>query len=165
MGQKISFCVWGRPQQRGSKNSFVPLNRKTGEPFRRKNGGVVVSTVDSNKKSKNWMQQVRSAAAEVFRGDLLQGPIRLSARFYFKRPASHFGSGKNAGHIKDSAPLFHTQTPDLSKLLRALEDGITGVVWLDDRQVYRYDDMTGKYWTTGAEMTEVIITEIFEAVA
>lgn len=160
MGTTISFRVIGRPQQRGSKNSFVPLNRKTGQPFRRANGGVVVSTVDSNKKSKDWMQQVRSAAAEVFHGELLTGPIKLCARFHFKRPAAHLGSGRNAGLIKESAPHYHTQTPDLSKLLRALEDGITGVIWNDDRQVCRYTEDTGKYWTTGSEMTEITIEQL-----
>lgn len=37
--------------------------------------------------------------------------------------------------MKDWAPTHCPTTPDLSKLLRALEDGMTDVVWRDDAQV------------------------------
>ncbi len=53
---------------------------------------------------------------------------------------------------------MHAQFPDLlAKLLRSLEDALTGVVWQDDKIVFAYGIGTGKYWTEGKERTEVII--------
>lgn len=159
MERKIEFVVYGRPQQRGSKTPWNP-RRKDGSLALRADGRPIIATMDSNKKSKDWMQQVRSAAGEQISGDIITGPVRLGVIFWFKRPASHFCSGRNSRILKPSAPLFHTQTPDLSKLLRALEDGLTGVIWNDDRQVCRYTNDTGKYWTTGTEMAAITITEL-----
>ncbi len=34
-----------------------------------------------------------------------------------------------------SAPFYPTTKPDASKLVRALEDGLNGVLWRDDSQV------------------------------
>ena len=55
--------------------------------------------------------------------------------FRFRRPKSHFKSGKNFNVMKDTSPLCHTQKPDLTKLVRCLEDALSGVVWNDDCQV------------------------------
>lgn len=162
LGTKIQFTVHGRPQQRGSKNSFVPINKKTKKPFRRANGGIVVSTVDSNKNSKVWMGQVRDAAAAAFDGDLIHAAVCLTCAFYFKRPASHLGTGKRAGQLKPSAPEHHTQTPDLDKLLRCVGDSLTGVILADDKQICCFGDGTGKFWTSGGEHCTVTIEVIEE---
>lgn len=155
----FAFTVWGRGQQRGSKvPSLIP---KRGGGFVSKNGRPILVARDSNKKSGDWMQEVRRAAIDQFGTiELIQGPIELTARFYFARPKSHFGSGKNAGVLKASAPRIHAQSPDLAKLLRSLEDAITGVLWKDDKLVCRYGIGTGRYWTDTQERTEVEIREI-----
>lgn len=155
----ISFTIYGRPEQRGSKTAFVARG-KGGKIILKDNGAPVICMSDSNKRSKDWMTQVRQAAGEVMAGrDLLQGPISLSVVFYFARTKSHFGSGKNASIVKAAAPVRHTQTPDLAKLVRCLEDGLSKVVWLDDRQVCCYGDIR-KEWTTAQERAEVLIQEI-----
>ena len=150
------FTVLGRGQQRGSKQaSLIP---KRGGGFVEKNGRPIVAARDSNAKSKDWMQEVRSAAiAALGEIKLLTGPIELTARFYFARPSSHYGSGKNTGVLKASAPEHHAQSPDLAKLLRSLEDACTGVVWKDDKLVCSYGPGTGRYWTETQERTEVEI--------
>lgn len=141
----IRFEVIGRPQQRGSKRAFV-------------RGGKPVVT-DMNKKSSSWMQQVRESAAEAMGGrDLIRRPVVLSVVFRFARPKSHYGTGRNAGRLKDSAPGIHSQTPDLAKLVRCLEDALTGVVWADDRQVYCYS-LVRRQWTEGSEGCSVHIVE------
>lgn len=152
----IRFTIHGKPAPQGSKKSLVPLD-KQGKPFRRKNGGVVVSTVDSCKAAKPWMGQVRAAAAEVFRGELIRGPVRMTCWFYFKRPGNHLRTGKRAGQLQESAPVHHTQTPDLDKLLRAVGDAITGVVLADDKQICCFGNETGKFWTVSGECCEVLI--------
>lgn len=144
----ISFTVYGRPQQRGSKQAMV---RYAGGKPVVKNGRVATYAMDSNKRSGSWMAEVRSMAAAAYAGELLAGPVTLACRFYFARPKSHYG----AKGLKASAPLIHTQTPDVDKLLRAVADSLTGVIWRDDRQAW---EVAGtKFWTEHAERLEVEI--------
>ena len=145
----IHCMVNGRPQQRGSKSPHVV--RQGGGAVLMKNGRPVIATRDSNVKSGPWMAAVRFEAAEVYNErPLLRGPVELSVIFYFARPKSHYGSGRNAGRLKPSAPLYHTQMPDLSKLIRTIEDALTGVIYKDDAQISRYGE-TGKDWTESSE--------------
>ena len=147
----VQFTVYGRPQQRGSKNAMVIY--RGGKPVMT-NGRVATYAMDSNKKSGPWMAEVRAMAAAAFGGKpLLDGPVILGAQFHFARPQSHYGTKG----LKRSAPLIHTQTPDVSKLLRSLEDSLTGVVWRDDRQIWCYASYTGKYWTETAERVECCV--------
>jgi Holliday junction resolvase RusA-like endonuclease len=119
----ISFTVYGRPQPAGSKRAFkLP------------SGQTVVT--DANKNAKPWKQEVASAAAGLT-DELLQGPLDLEVVFYLQRPRGHFGQGRNAGIIKPSAPEFPTTKPDATKMLRAIEDALTGVLWRDDAQIVR----------------------------
>jgi crossover junction endodeoxyribonuclease RusA len=64
------------------------------------------------------------------------------------RPKGHYGSGKNELTVKNSAPKYPDKKPDCTKLLRALEDALTGILWIDDSQVVR--QVVGKsYADTG----------------
>jgi len=65
------------------------------------------------------------------------GPVRIiKIMFIFPRPQNHFGTGRNAGKLKDSAPFFVTTKPDLTdNLMKGLCDAMNGVVFLDDKQV------------------------------
>jgi len=153
---ELTFNVIGRPQQRGSKKVGLVPTRSGG--YLTKNGRPIVVARDANEKSKAWMDSVKLAANQAFRLNLLRGPVELRVQFYFKRPNSHFGSGKNAGLIKSSAPKHHAQSPDLDKLVRCLGDALTGVVWVDDRQVCR--TFSERFWTTGNEYAKVTIIEL-----
>lgn len=138
---ELSFTVFGKPAQMGSKKAFV-------------RGGRAIITDDNSEKRKQWANAVSSVAAETMaRRDLIAGPVWLNAVFYFARPKSHFGSGKNSAFLKESAPEKHAQTPDLDKLLRCLCDALTGVVFRDDSQVFRVS--CSRVWTTGPERCEV----------
>lgn len=144
----IEFTIPGRAQQRGSKR-----------PVRRGKGAIML--IDDNPKSKAWMENVRDHASILWGDrDLITGPVQLTAKFYFARPKGHFGTGRNASVLKPSAPLWHSQSPDLAKLMRSLEDGITGAIWRDDKQVQQYGTGTGRYWTTGRELTVVRIDRL-----
>jgi Holliday junction resolvase RusA-like endonuclease len=131
----ISFTVHGIAQPAGSKRAFA-LRRRDGSMITRPDGSPVVNVVDDNKKSKSWKQEVASAAAKVMEGRaLLHGPLLLAVVFVMPRPKSHFRTGKNEGQLRPDAPRFHTKKPDVTKLVRGLEDALTGVVWNDDAQV------------------------------
>lgn len=120
--EPIEFTVFGLPQPAGSKRAFVQGNRAI--------------VVDDNAKSRPWKQEVTSTAKEVV-GDTIpfpEGPVVLRMRFTMPRPKGHYGSGKNAGVLKDSAPHFHTSRPDALKLGRGTEDALTGILYRDDAQ-------------------------------
>lgn len=155
----IAFIVLGRPQQRGSKQAHARYDN-SGKPIT-KDGRVLTFAKDANPKSKAWMDSVRSAAVEAMGKDWepLRCPIRLSVRFEFGRPKSHYGSGRNGDLVKASAPREHAQTPDLSKLMRAVEDGMTGIVYSDDRQICGYEECV-KTWTNGVERAVIRVTPI-----
>jgi Holliday junction resolvase RusA-like endonuclease len=53
--------------------------------------------------------------------------------FYLPRPGGHFGTGRNAGLVKNSAPLWPAVKPDLDKLERAVFDSLESAgVWGND---------------------------------
>lgn len=126
------FTVEGESVSQGSLTA-VPTNRNW-----RTVPGVRWVIKDAKPALKPWRKKVAAAAAEEF-GDqpLIEGPVRVHARFIFERPKSHFGTGKNAEVLKSGAQSHVTshQKGDLDKHLRAILDALTGVVVVDDSQV------------------------------
>jgi Holliday junction resolvase RusA-like endonuclease len=119
---RIEIVVYGLAQPAGSKR-VVPA------------GGRYV-VVDANKKAKPWKEAVSQVAGKVMVGKaMFQGPVYLTVIITMPRPKGHFGTGKNAGKVRESAPRWHSSKPDLLKMLRGIEDALTGVVWRDDAQV------------------------------
>jgi Holliday junction resolvase RusA-like endonuclease len=141
VSNRIEFVVYGKPAQMGSKKAFV-------------RGGRAIITDDNSEKRKQWANAVSSVAAEVMRGrDLISSPVQLRALFYFRRPNSHYGSGRNATTLKASAPELHSQTPDLDKLIRCLGDALTGIVFRDDALIWSM--VISRHWTEKQERAEV----------
>lgn len=122
-GRFVTFTVPGIAAPAGSKRGFI--NRKSGR--------VIIT--DDSKRSKPWQASVADAATEAMDGPLLAGPLELILTFTVPRPQGHYGTGRNAGTVKQSAPLFPVVKPDVTKLVRAVEDALTGIVWRDDAQV------------------------------
>lgn len=87
---------------------------------------------------------------------LLAGPIELKLIFYMARPKGHFRTGKHAGELRESAPEHPTSKPDLTKLTRAVEDALTGIIWKDDSQVVQQD--TKKVYCEPEDKVGVYIT-------
>lgn len=117
----VVFRVPGRAVPAGSKRAF---------------GKAIVDVSGDN--LVEWKYRIHKAAQVSMDGRnmLPRGvPIELHVRFFIQRPQSHFGTGKNAGLLKPSAPAHPTSKPDATKLLRAVEDALTGVVWEDDAQI------------------------------
>lgn len=116
---KIAFTVLGEPAPQGSKVRVHARGLR-----------------EANPATAPWRATVASAALEAMDVEpTLIGPLELRATFVFHRPAAHFGTGRNAGTLKTSAPAYRSKTPDIDKLLRAIGDALTGIVWRDDAQV------------------------------
>lgn len=109
---------------------------------------------DNAKTLKPWRDTVTAAALEA-RADRpkILGPVEVSCWFYFDRPQSHYGTGRNAGALKPSAPPYPITTAqgDADKLVRAIFDSLTTAgVWADDKLVVRH--YAEKLWTGGTGM-------------
>jgi hypothetical protein len=134
---QLDIFIPGTPKPAGSKRAFL-IRHKDGSPVM-KNGRAIINTVDtSGKKGKDWRGDIQAAVLKATE----MAPLRTESLtvwmiFYMPRPKSHFRTGKYAGILKDSAPLFynHLQAPDALKLGRAAEDALSGVLWVDDKQV------------------------------
>lgn len=119
---RVCFAVPGEAKPAGSKRAFI--NRKTGVP---------IITDSTGKAGKTWRQDVQLMAREAMKGySPLDGPLVVALVFYRVRPKGHYGTGKNADRLKDSAPRYPTTRPDVLKLARAVEDALTGIVYTDD---------------------------------
>lgn len=115
----LTFTVLGKPAPQGSK-------RHVGR-------GVMV---ESSKRCKPWRQDVRHTALDLRPDDWyanMNAAIALSVVFVFARPKSHFRAN---GQLKPSAPPHCTgRIGDVSKLVRAVEDAMTGIIYNDDAQI------------------------------
>jgi Holliday junction resolvase RusA-like endonuclease len=98
--------------------------------------GQCIQMVESAGQLKPWRQTVSLVASQaMFGSPPLKGPVSINIQFRFARPKGHFGTGRNEGTVKASAPFVPTGKPDLDKLQRAVFDALTHIVWLDDAQV------------------------------
>lgn len=86
-------------------------------------------------------------------------PMTVTAVFCLPRTKNHFGTGRNSGVLKESAPQHVTKKPDVDKLLRAVLDVCTiAGVWRDDSQA---TSVTGtKRYTTEKVGTFIRIESI-----
>ena len=90
--------------------------------------------LESSKHVANWRAFARLCAVQAMKGHEIapkSTPVQVTVYFKFDRPQKHF----NSKGLKPDAPLMHTNKPDSDKLLRALLDSMTGVVFTDDSQV------------------------------
>lgn len=91
-------------------------------------------------------------------GHPIDGPLDIEVWFFMPRPKCHFGTGKNAGILKDSAPKYHTKKADIDNLLKFVFDCFNGVVWNDDTQVVGCNAV--KTYAKGGAGTRIIVREI-----
>lgn len=124
MSGQLAFVVHGIPAPQGSK-------RHLGH-------GVMV---ESSKAVRPWRDAVRIDAWHAATEQEWQTPRRdaslwVSVVFTLRRPASHYGHGRNIERLRDTAPPQPSARPDLDKLVRATLDGLTdsGAI-IDDSQV------------------------------
>ncbi len=113
-----TITVNGTPAPQGSKT-------------RGRHGGVF----ESSKKVGPWRNAVRTETQLVVPTPL-DVPVRVEVDFYLPRPKYHFGTGRNAGILKGTAPSRPSGVPDIDKLCRSTLDGLKeGGAYRDDSLV------------------------------
>jgi crossover junction endodeoxyribonuclease RusA len=93
--------------------------------------------IESSKAVGPWREAVRAETQRAMEGEeSYTGPVSVRLVFLLPRPRGHYGTGRNAGKVRPSAPALPAGKPDLDKLERAVLDGISaGGGWCDDAQV------------------------------
>jgi Holliday junction resolvase RusA-like endonuclease len=123
----ILLVVHGAPAPQGSKKPFI---------VKTKDGKIRAAQKEASDKVEPWREAVKAVALQHLPDAPLDGPLELRSVFLFRRPASHYGAGRNADRLKERAPIFRLGTPDQSKLIRSTEDALTDAgVWTDDARV------------------------------
>jgi len=139
----IAFTAHGVPVGQGSKSAFIRGGR-----------AVMVETANLGRKTRKpgsldrWRAMVAWKAKAAAMGRVTDQPVELAARFRFPRPTSHY-TGK--GELTKSARELkrYPGKPDLSKLVRAIEDALTGIVYGDDAQIATYGKIEKAYCERG----------------
>lgn len=75
---------------------------------------------------KPWRARVRAEYVRQAGSQRITGGVHTSMEFAMPRPKHHYGTGANAGRIKDSyVNAQHISKPDADKLERAVNDALT----------------------------------------
>ena len=84
--------------------------------------------------TKKWMDKISWFAMKEYgeRAILHKGKVLLRVAFYLERPKSHYKSNEQ---LKSSASKEHLKRPDLDKLIRAVQDALTKIIYNDDSQI------------------------------
>ena len=116
----VEIIIEGTPRPQGSK--------------RHVGNGIMVESSKHVADWRNWVRLKASQAMKEQRCEVIQKPLPVfvTITFGFDRPKKHFRSN---GELKPDAPVYHTGKPDVDKLLRAVLDAMTGIVFVDDSQV------------------------------
>ena len=137
----MTFFVEGIPRPQGSKDP-LPGGRMR----------------EHSKYVGAWRKKIRQEAAIAWAGRKpICEPVKATLRFFMPRPKRHYRTGKFAGILRDDAPYWHTSTPDIDKLARAVLDALKGVCYSDDARVCDlradkvYSDMSGVHINIGAK--------------
>jgi Holliday junction resolvase RusA-like endonuclease len=93
-------------------------------------GKFVVTYNSQETEEGRWLWEAKGQVGQCF-----EGPLHVICRFYMPRPKGHYGTGKNAGKLKSTAPLSHIKKPDVDNCLKFVLDCLNGIAWEDDCQI------------------------------
>jgi Holliday junction resolvase RusA-like endonuclease len=133
--RRVVIEVLGVPAPKGSGRAMLVRGRAL----------HIASGSDVNQRRlHSWDTAVREAAASavgrVTAPPFVGIPLHMTITFRMGRPAGHWGKRG----LRPGAPAYPFSKPDLSKLVRATEDTLTGIVFDDDSRIVAA--MVTKVW-------------------
>lgn len=122
-------------------------------------GRPLFNMVDDNPRVAKWKKQVAApiAAEAHARRELFRGPVRNVLTFFTKRPKQHF----TKKGLRPEAPIYDATEPDLFKVVRSIEDAMSGVVYVDDKQVCHVS--ASKQYADADPYIEVAVYPLYDA--
>lgn len=108
--------------------------------------------------AEGWKNAIAAAFQMFIPEKPYEGPLSVSIWFRMPRPKSHYRTGKFSNLLKDSAPEFHLQKPDLDNMVKAVLDCLVHIRYIvDDDEIAVLN--TGKWWSGRDESGATIIVE------
>lgn len=106
-----------------------------------------------------WQGSIALQARAAFDGPPLECPVRLTMTLFLERPKSHYLS---SGRLRKGAPHHATskKAGDLTNHEKAVEDALTGILWVDDSQVVE-KGRTAKFYA-GPSVQPGVLIEVEE---
>ena len=118
----------------------------------RAGGFIRVVTPEKTRHYRALVAEAANAACGAL--EPLDGPIELRVVFWMPVPAKMSQKARQA-----LLGRFQSRKPDADNLLKALQDGMTGIMWVDDCQVAR---VVAEKRYSDEPRTDVVIQEISE---
>jgi len=136
------LVILGEPKsQQRHKSAILPRKGCSGVDVKLENGKVerlyrkkdfFIHNYDPSAKDKEEIRRmVRTLAPEK----PLDEPLEVIIFLYYSRPKNHYGTGRNANKLKDSAPWWKTTTPDRDNADKIYLDALKGLFWSDDARI------------------------------
>ena len=155
MGNSISLLIMGDPIQKNRPRFArkTMKSKRTGKQI-----DFVQTYSDQETEEGLWILTARRQIKSG--GVFFRGAVEVIFRFWIKRPAGHFGTGRNAGILKNNAQKWPAWKQDLDNYEKFALDCLNHCqIWEDDSRVVGIDSKK-RYAEIGfAPMTEIFITE------
>jgi Holliday junction resolvase RusA-like endonuclease len=136
----LVFYVDGTPVPQGSKTRTATGHMR-----------------EANPNLRPWRDSMVAAIRQAMNGDTaITAPVFVTVDFHYARPRSHYGTGRNAGTVRTSAPgRYHAQKPDVDKLCRALFDALTVAGAIRDDSLVAWCE-AHKWWADHSYMSVTV---------
>lgn len=142
----------GPAASQGSKR--IGRNRATGAPI----------PLDASPRTRGWRKRLTAEMRRCAPPEPLDEPMYLQIEIYVPRPKSHYGTGRNAGLLKPSAPSLPATGLDWDKVARCASDACEAAGWVCNDARFCYGFVMRRYAETpDAERVEVRAWPLREA--
>ena len=147
MSDRISFFIPGAVapcvRMTGNEAKFSQRGRSGNPKYAAKN-----ASIQRYFAYKDEFKLRAKRYATLFRNSSGKGPIRLTCEFIMNRPKS-----------VRKVIKYHTKRPDLTNLIKTVEDAMNGLFYLDDSQIAVYGPSVKRYPVDGEEPGVVVTLE------
>ena len=137
----IEFTIYGEPVAQGRPRATTTNGQ---------------ARLYDPEKSRDYKQYVRLAAVEHKPATPLSGEIELVVDVYRPIPKS---MPKYKRKLAIAGKLRPITKPDVDNYVKGIKDGLSGVIWQDDKQVV---SMTVRKWYSEAPRVELKIQELYQ---
>jgi len=164
--KSISFSVRAEPRTKGSMK-LMPLGKRKIVVDKSGRGHEVarrhVMLHDKSKQLVYWVKQIQVSAKAAMQSRAISNldqPVVVLLQFILDRPKSHYGTGRNEGKLRQSAPKHQSVKPDVDKLSRAVLDALEGICFINDSRVKTLI-ADKEYVTTGSGVNGLMATIVY----